>query len=58
MEAAQEFEQIYNYKDSRQMSAKMRAKSYIEQGKIDEAVSLLKNAGLYDLAKECSELLV
>ena len=58
VEAAQEFEQIYNYKDSRQMSAKMRAKSYIEQGKIDEAVSLLKNAGLYDLAKECSELLV
>lgn len=52
-EAADEFESIYQYKDSRELAAKMRAQSCIEQGNIEEAASLLNNAGLYDFEKEC-----
>ena len=52
-EAADEFESIYQYKDSREMAAKLRAQSCVELGNIEEAASLLKNAGLYDMEKDC-----
>lgn len=52
-EAAEEFAKLNGYKDSDKMAAKMRSQSYIEQGKIDEAASLLYGASLYGLANEC-----
>lgn len=52
-EAAEEYSNLKEYKDSREMAAKMRAQSCVEQGKIDEAASLLYSANLYDLANEC-----
>lgn len=54
-EAAEEFAKLNGYKDSDKMAAKMRAQTYIEQGKIDEAASLLYNASLYGLANQCLE---
>ncbi|MGN0683839.1 MAG: zinc-ribbon domain-containing protein [Oscillospiraceae bacterium] len=52
-EAANAFSILGDYKDSREMTAKMRAQDYINSGKYRDAANELYNAGLYDQAREC-----